>query len=118
GRAMTWARSILYLIAFVIWSAIIFIGFLPVLILPRAAVTWAMRVWAAGLTVLLRVICGVRLEVRGRQFVPAGPAVIAAKHQGMFDTVAPFTFLPDACFVMKKELMIIPFYGWYSAKGR
>jgi 1-acyl-sn-glycerol-3-phosphate acyltransferase len=36
----------------------------------------------------------------------------------MFDTVAPFTFLPDACFVMKKELMIIPFYGWYSAKGR
>jgi 1-acyl-sn-glycerol-3-phosphate acyltransferase len=35
----------------------------------------------------------------------------------MFDTVGPFSFLHDACFVLKKELLVIPFYGWYSIKG-
>src|SRR5262249_40780239 len=44
--------------------------------------------------------------------------LIAAKHQGMFDTIGPFSYLPDACFVLKKELLSIPFYGWHAKKAR
>lgn len=111
-------RSWLYLLFFVLWSAVIFVGGLPLLLCPRRWTVKAMGFHAWGLQVGLRAICGIRVEVRGREHLPVGPALIAAKHQCMFDTVAPFVFLDDACFVMKKELMIIPFYGWYSWKSQ
>ena len=44
--------------------------------------------------------------------------LIAAKHQGMLDVIAPFAFLDDACFVMKKELMPLPFFGWFAWKTK
>ena len=47
-----------------------------------------------------------------------GPALIAAKHQSMLDICAQFVVLPDACFVMKKELLLIPLFGGYAMKGR
>ena len=64
----------------------------------------------------LKLICGITIEVRGRQHLPTGPALIAAKHQGWLDVFAAFTFLPDACFVMKRELLRIPLVGWYCIK--
>jgi 1-acyl-sn-glycerol-3-phosphate acyltransferase len=66
---------------------------------------------------MLTAICGVRVEIRGRQHMPGGAALIAAKHQCMFDTIAPFAALDDACYVMRKELAHIPFYGWYCARA-
>jgi len=112
---MTALRSALYLLFFCLWTGLIFVVALPLLLLPRRWTVRAMRFHAWGLRGALEAVCGVRVEVRGRP--PEGPALIAAKHQCMFDTVAPFTFLADPCFVMKKELLIIPFYGWYARKG-
>ncbi len=85
---------------------------------PRSWVMGLMRFWAASSTRLVALICGVRVEIRGREHLPAGPALIAAKHQCMLDTVAPFAILDDAAYVMKKELMRIPVYGWYSRAAR
>ena len=76
------------------------------------------RLWARFMLLGLRLICGVRVEVRGLEHRPAGAALIAAKHQGMLDVIAPFTFLDDPCFVMKKELMPLPFFGWFAWKTR
>ena len=45
-------------------------------------------------------------------------ALIASKHQGMLDVIAPFAFLDDNCFIMKKELMPLPFFGWFAWKTR
>ena len=115
---MTALRSTLYLIWFVAWTAVIWIGFSPIFLAPRRWTAWSMGLWAKGLQVGLWAICGVRTEVRGLERLPKGAALIAAKHQCMFDTVAPFHFMRDACFVMKKDLMIIPLYGWYAAKNR
>jgi 1-acyl-sn-glycerol-3-phosphate acyltransferase len=78
----------------------------------------AFRFWARGIIVMLAVCCGVRVELRGREHVPVGRALIAAKHQCMYDVFAQFVWLPDNCFVMRKELMLIPFFGWYAAKMR
>jgi 1-acyl-sn-glycerol-3-phosphate acyltransferase len=64
----------------------------------------------------LLVICGVRVEVRGREHMPKGPALIAPKHQCMLDVFAQFGVLPSSCFVMKQELMWIPWFGWYALK--
>ncbi len=49
----------------------------------------AMAFWAQVMMTLLRWICGIRVEIRGREHLPAGAALIAAKHQCMFDTMAP-----------------------------
>jgi 1-acyl-sn-glycerol-3-phosphate acyltransferase len=90
---------------------------LPFFVLPRKATIWALRVWANGLILGLRVLAGTRIEVRGRQHLPVGPALIAAKHQSMFDVFAQFALLPDACLVMKKELLNVPLFGWYGLKA-
>ncbi|HEX5775181.1 MAG TPA: lysophospholipid acyltransferase family protein [Caulobacteraceae bacterium] len=114
---MIWVRSLLFAAIFYAVSTIAAIAMAPLLLGPRRWIIVTIGVWARVVMVFLRLICGVKVEVRGRQFMPTGPALVAAKHQGMFDTIAPFTFLPDAAYVLKKELLIIPFYGWYSIKG-
>jgi 1-acyl-sn-glycerol-3-phosphate acyltransferase len=69
-------------------------------------------------TWLLRVICDIKVEVRGLEHLPAGAALIAPKHQCMFDIFGAFAFLPDSCFVSRKEFMKIPFFGWYIWKSQ
>lgn len=81
---------------------------LPLLALPRPALRAAQRVLARLLLGGLRVICGVRIEVRGLEHRPTGAALIAAKHQSMLDGVAPLVFLDDPTFVLKRELMKPP----------
>ncbi len=65
---------------------------------------------------LLRVIAGTKLEVRGREHLPAGSALIASKHQSAWDTFGLIPLLHDPALVMKAELGRIPLYGWFSRK--
>ena len=115
---MILARSILFAFLFYAWSLLMCVLFLPSLVLPRAVVEFGFKLWARGVIWLLAVCCGIRVEVRGREHVPTGRALVAAKHQCMFDVFAQFVVLPDSCFVMRKELMLIPFFGWYAWKQR
>lgn len=113
---MTVLRSALFSVAFYLWFAFMAIAMLPLLVLPGRWLMKAMALWGHGNIVLLRLIPGIKVEVRGRQFMPKGPALIAAKHQCMFDVFAQFAWLPWAFFVMKKELAWIPFFGWYAKR--
>jgi 1-acyl-sn-glycerol-3-phosphate acyltransferase len=61
----------------------------------------------------LRAICGLDYEIRGLDNLPPGPAIFAAKHQSAFDTMVFTRFLPDAAYVLKKELLAVPCFGWY-----
>ena len=113
---MTTLRSLIF-VAWLYLSMAIFALFLsPVLLFGRAPSMVVIRMWAAFVLFGLRWICGVKVEVRGLEHRPSGPALIAGKHQGMLDVIAPFTFLPDPCYVMKKELMVLPFFGWFAAR--
>jgi 1-acyl-sn-glycerol-3-phosphate acyltransferase len=59
-----------------------------------------------------RVICGIRLEVIGREHLPqSGPALIAAQHQSAFDTMVFLTLMPRTAYVVKQELARIPLFG-------
>jgi len=89
---------------------------LPLLLTPRRTAMGAVRLWSRLVMGGLRVIVGVKIEVRGLHNLPPGGCLIAAKHQGMFDIIPPFDYLDDPCLVMKKELMWIPVFGWFSAK--
>ncbi|MDX5330239.1 MAG: 1-acyl-sn-glycerol-3-phosphate acyltransferase [Caulobacteraceae bacterium] len=114
---MTALRSLLFVALFYLWSATVAILISPILLAPRRWTLRALDFWARGVIALLP-ICGIRVEIRGREHIPTGPALVAPKHQCMFDVFAQFTWLPDACFVLKKELMWIPFFGWYAQKAR
>lgn len=111
-------RSAVFVALFYLWSAVCAILMVPLLLAPRRWSVIAMGMWARGINALLKTICGVKVEVRGRQNMPKGAALVAAKHQCMLDVFAQFVWLPYACFVMKKELMWIPFFGWYAKKSR
>jgi|SRR5579871_350149 len=111
------ARSLVFVTLFYLWSTILGLGMLLFLLLPRRWTLAAFRFWAKGVVWLLAACCNVRLELRGREHVPKGRAIIAAKHQCMFDVFAEFLWLDDPCIVMRKELMRIPFFGWYAAKS-
>lgn len=113
---MTTLRSLIFVAWLYLSMAIFALLLSPVLLFGRDPSMAVIRMWAAFVLFGLRWICGVRVEVRGLEHRPTGAALIAGKHQGMLDVIAPFTFLPDPCFVMKKELMILPFFGWFAAR--
>lgn len=110
-------RSLLFNAAFFGLTAVIAVAGLPLLLLPRTAMRALVRGWSRVVVALLRGICGVRLELRGMERIPPGAVVIAAKHQSAFDTIVWLQLLPDAAYVLKKELLSIPVYGWLARKA-
>ena len=115
---MTAVRSLIF-VAWLYLSMVLFaVGLSPALLMPHGAAIWVIKSWSRFVLFGLRWIAGVKVEVRGLEHRPTGPALIAAKHQGMLDVIAPFAFLDDACFVMKKELMPLPFFGWFAWKTK
>jgi len=109
-------RSFVYLILFSLWTTVVAVGCTPILFGPRRWSHGMFNFWGKGVIALLRV-GGVRVEVRGREFIPTGAALVAPKHQCMLDVFAQFTWLPANAFVMKKELAWIPWFAWYGIKG-
>ena len=68
--------------------------------------------WALTVMWLLRVLCGMRLEVRGAQNIPTEPAIVMCKHQSAWETIALQKVFPPQVWVLKRELLWIPFFGW------
>jgi len=114
---MTVLRSLLFNICFVLATALIGLAAVPALFGRRDSVLWVVRVWGRTAVWLLRVICRVRVDLRGMQRIPPGPVVIVSKHQSAFDTIIWAALLPDVAYVLKKELLAIPIYGWHARKA-
>lgn len=109
-------RSFLFAIVFYAWSVVWAIAMVPMLAAPRSWLLAGMRFWSRSLNVLLKVICGIGVEIRGQEHVPSADALIASKHQTMFDVFVQFGVLKGSLFVFKKELLIIPIFGWIALK--
>jgi 1-acyl-sn-glycerol-3-phosphate acyltransferase len=111
-------RSILYGLWYYALTVVLAILYIPLLALPRAALRGGIRIWARMLIWGMRVFGGVRLEVRGLEHLPKdAPVLLAAKHQSMFDVIPAFAYMPDALFVMRREFMRIPVFGWHNLKA-
>jgi 1-acyl-sn-glycerol-3-phosphate acyltransferase len=113
---VTTLRSLIYVVLFSLWTAVVAVSCTPIMLGPRRWSHGMFNVWGKGVIALLRVV-GVRVEVRGREHIPTGAALVAPKHQCMLDVFAQFTWLPATAFVMKKELAWIPWFGWYGKKA-
>ncbi|MEO3428258.1 lysophospholipid acyltransferase family protein [Pelagibius sp. CAU 1746] len=110
---MTALRSLLFNLFFYGWTAFCCIAGLPLLLGPRKGIYVLGRIWAHPVLAALRLLCGLKHQVRGRENLPQGPVLIAAKHQSAWDTIVFSILLWDHSFVLKQELMRIPFFGLY-----
>jgi 1-acyl-sn-glycerol-3-phosphate acyltransferase len=107
-------RSLLFNLAFYLNLILWMIILLPCLVLPRQSVMRVVKAGAGSSLWLLRVVAGTRLELRGRERIPPGGLLVAAKHQSFLETFALVTIFDDPTFVLKRELMWIPLFGWYA----
>ncbi len=109
---MAWLRSLVFLLVksllTIPFSLLVVVCFaLPPLPRWRLIALWGrMVIWLA------RVVLGIRHRVEGAEHLPAGPAVIMAKHQSAWETIAFQQIFPPQSFVLKKNLLHIPFFGW------
>lgn len=113
-----WLRSALFNLAFVGGTALLSVALLPTLILPRAALVGAVRAWARAVLRLFTGLIGAGVEMRGLDRLPAGACIVACKHQSTLETVALTALFADPCFVIKRELALLPVVGWLFLKLR
>jgi 1-acyl-sn-glycerol-3-phosphate acyltransferase len=110
-------RSILFNFLFYVNTIGLVILGLPTLLMSRHAVFALARVWGRSSLWLLRTICGTKVEFRGIDRIPAAPFIIAPKHQSIWETFALTLLFGDFSFILKRELMFIPLFGWYLWKA-
>lgn len=115
---MTLLRSILFNLWFFGWTPLVGLACLPVLLCRWRRVNRFGRWWAGSILAGARLLCGLRSEIRGLERLPEGPCIVAMKHQSAWDTLAAPQFLDCPAFVLKRELMRVPVFGWYLARCR
>ncbi|NOZ53959.1 MAG: 1-acyl-sn-glycerol-3-phosphate acyltransferase [Gammaproteobacteria bacterium] len=109
---MLYIRSVLY--------TVVMIATVPLFVIPGMLLfpfPYKIRYgffsrWAYLVIWLLKVICNLRHEVQGKENIPTGPAIIFCKHQSLWESIALQTVFPPHLWILKKELMKLPFFGW------
>jgi len=110
-------RSVLFHIAFYINCTFWFIAAMIAWVLPSDAMMWFARAWARSSLFLHEKITGARVEFRGVERIPTGPVLVAAKHYSAWETMALLLFFPKATYILKRELLRLPLFGWHLLKG-
>lgn len=109
-------RSAIFWIAATLFTLAIAIAALPTLLFHRDVTYRWCVFWARALLWMMRLVCGLDLRVVGRERIPAAPAIFALKHQSAWETIAFPALAPPLSGVLKRELLMIPVYGWYMRR--
>lgn len=99
------------IVQMIVWTPFYFLA-------PRQRAWIVPKFWARSSLWLQEKIAGTRSEVTGQENLPQGSYILAPKHQSFWDTIAFLPYIPDALYILKRELTWIPFFGWYIAKMR
>ena len=112
---MTFLRSALFMLWFALLTTVLSLLFVVLLLGPRRATMHLARAWARATFWGLRIFSGIGFALEGEP--PKGPVLVAAKHMSMWDTLALYLVLDDPGIVLKRELLSIPFFGWFVGKA-
>jgi 1-acyl-sn-glycerol-3-phosphate acyltransferase len=112
--AIRWVLSLIFIVQMYLAMAVVAIGFAPFALFSRAAAVMACHVYCQWVIFSLRILCGLRCEVRGTP--PTDEVVIAGKHQSFLDIILIYSAVPRGKFIMKRELMWTPFLGQYARR--
>ncbi len=112
---MAEVRAALYWLGLVVSTVVVaalllLLAPFPFLVRQRFSVLWPrFNLW------WLKITCGLRYEVQGSENIPDGAAIYLCKHQSAWETIAMETLVPPMVWVLKRELMWIPIFGWALA---
>ena len=109
-------RSIIFNLIFYLNLVLFLVLGSWLLLCPRIWAIRALQLWAKSSLWWLSVICNIKIEVRGRENNLNGPCMVAGKHQSFWETFAMLPLFDDPCMVLKRELTLIPFFGWFCLK--
>lgn len=105
-------RSLLFSVGTVVATVVFSVGALFTLPFPFSVRYGFVIRWAWFVMWWLKVTCGVRYQVRGLENVPDTNAILFSKHQSTWETLAIQKIFPAQAWVLKKELLAVPFFGW------
>jgi 1-acyl-sn-glycerol-3-phosphate acyltransferase len=112
NSVLTVLRSTLYSLLQVIITPLYFLIILAAFPLPPIRRYRITAGWAHTMLFLLRLICGIRYQIIGAKHIPTAPSIILSKHQSAWETLAFQQIFPAQVWVLKKELLRVPFFGW------
>ena len=109
---MTFLRSLAFALAQMLVTPPYALFALCTFALPRMTRYRLISGWSRLVIRMARAILGIEWRVEGREHLPSRPAVILAKHQSAWETMAFQLIFPPQVHVLKRELLWIPFFGW------
>jgi len=76
-------------------------------------------IWSRLILISIKIFCGIKYKIKGLENIPKNKSIIFfSKHQSAWETFAFLSLLPNSCFILKKSLLNIPFFGWGMRLGR
>ena len=110
-------RNFLFSLFFFIGIILISIVFIPSLFLPQKIVLYGGKIMGYWSSFCLRIFLSTKIIIKGKEnIVKDGKFFIASSHQSMFETFFLQTIFNSPVFILKKELLTIPVFGWYLKK--
>jgi len=110
-------RNFLFSVFFFLGIIVISIVFLPTFFLPQKIVLFGGKIMGYWSSFCLRIFLSTKIVVIGKENIIKGKKFfIAVSHQSMFETFFLQTLFNSPVFILKKELMMIPIFGWYLKK--
>ena len=111
-------RSLAFNLIFYVWTTICCFGIFWTLFIPRRAMIWVVCQYLRSVHLIERLVLGLDYVVVGREHLPEGAYILAAKHQSTWETMKLHLLVDDPAVILKRELLFIPLWGWYAAKAR
>ena len=110
-------RNSLFSIFFFTGIVVISIFFLPALFLPKKIVLFGGKIMGYWTSFCLKIFLSTKIVIKGKEnIIKNKKFFIAASHQSMFETFFLQTIFEGPVFILKKELLMIPIFGWYLKK--
>ena len=107
-------RSSVFAIFFYLWSACLSPFYLPLMLGTRRFFWRCCLSWCRNCIWVIRKVMAIEYEFRGLEHLPKdGPFIVASKHQSAWDTLIYNIIILDCAYVVKRELLWFPFFGWF-----
>ena len=107
-------RNIFFLLFFFLGIIIISLIFLPALFMPQKIVLFGGKLMGYWTGICLKFLLSTKISIKGREnIIKDRKFFISASHQSMFETFYLQTIFNAPIFILKKELLFIPIFGWY-----
>ena len=117
---MLFVRSLIFNVVFYLSISLQLVFWLPIYFLLNREDCWnVVRIWGKTSLWFQNKIVGTRYSFTGLENIPKqGGFIAGGKHQSAWETYALVLFLKDPSYILKRELMFIPVFGWFAAKAK